>query len=211
MTEYEYVKKMSKKNKIALIILAAGKSTRFPGNKLLAKINNESMIEKVVKTGLNSKADNILIVVGHEAEKISKSLENIRDARIQVIYNPRYEEGQSSSVKTGVEYVVGKADAVMILPADVPFITPEDIDRLIEVYEITNSTIVVASYRGRHGHPILFSSKLFNELMMITEEKHGLKEVIEKHREEIVEAESSPFTLIDIDTQEDLEKILKMY
>lgn len=202
---------MSRKYTTTLIILAAGKSTRFPGNKLLAKINNESMIEKVVKTSLNSKADKILIITGYEAEKILDSIKNIKDPRIQVIYNPRYEEGQSSSVKTGVEYVIGKADVIMILPADVPFITPEDIDRLIEVYEITNSTIIVASYRGRHGHPILFSSKLFNEIMTITEEGHGLKEIIKKHREEVVEVESSQYTIIDVDTREDLEKILKTY
>jgi len=198
---------MSKKSKIALIILAAGKSTRFPGNKLLAKINGESMIEKIVKTALRSKAGRILIVTGYEAEKIKQLIKEIRDERIQVVYNPRYEEGQSSSVRTGVKQVVEEADAVMIHPADVPFITPEDIDRLIEVYEITNAAIIVASHRGRHGHPILFSNKLFDDIMRITEEKHGLKELVEKYREEIVEVESSQYTTIDIDTPEDFKKI----
>jgi len=198
---------MSKKSKIALIILAAGKSTRFPGNKLLAKINGESMIEKIVKTALRSKAGRILIVTGYEAEKIKQLIKEIRDERIQVVYNPRYEEGQSSSVRTGVKQVVEEADAVMIHPADVPFITPEDIDRLIEVYKITNAAIIVASHRGRHGHPILFSNKLFDDIMRITEEKHGLKELVEKYREEIVEVESSQYTTIDIDTPEDFKKI----
>lgn len=198
---------MNTKSKIALIILAAGKSTRFPGNKLLAKINGESMIEKIVKTALRSRADKILIVTGYEAEKIKQPIKEIRDERIQVVYNPRYEEGQSSSVRTGVKQVVEEVDAVMIHPADVPFITPEDIDRLIEVYEITNAVIIVASHRGRHGHPILFSNKLFNDIMKITEEKHGLKELVEKYREEIVEVESSQYTTIDIDTPEDFKKI----
>jgi len=197
---------MDRKSKIALIILAAGKSTRFPGNKLLAKINGEFMIEKIVKTALSSKVYRILIVTGYEAEKIKQLIEEMKDERIQIVYNPKYEEGQSSSVKTGVKKVIEEADAVMIHPADVPFITPEDIDRLIEVFEITNAAIIVASYRGRHGHPILFSSKLFSEIMEITEEKHGLKELVEKYREEIVEVESSQYTTIDIDTPEELKK-----
>jgi len=198
---------MSTKSKIALIILAAGKSTRFPGNKLLAKINGESIIEKIVKTALSSRIYRILIVTGYEAEKIKQLIEGIKDERIQIVYNPKYEEGQSSSVKTGVKQVIEEVDAVMIHPADVPFITPEDINRLIEVFEITNASIIVASHRGRHGHPILFSSKLFSEIMEITEEKHGLKELVEKYREEIVEVESSQYTTIDIDTPEDLKKI----
>jgi molybdenum cofactor cytidylyltransferase len=197
---------MNRKSKIALIILAAGKSTRFPGNKLLAKINGESMIEKIVKTALGSKINRILIVTGYEAEKIKQLIEEIKDERIQIVYNPKYEEGQSSSVKTGVKQVIEEADAVMIHPADVPFITTEDIDGLIEVFEITNAAIIVASHRRRHGHPILFSSKLFGEIMEITEEKHGLKELVEKYREEIVEVESSEYTTIDIDTPEDLDK-----
>jgi molybdenum cofactor cytidylyltransferase len=204
------VEKMNRKSKIALIILAAGKSTRFPGNKLLAKINGESMIKKIVRTALNSKVNRILIVTGYEAEKIKQQIKEIEDERVQIAYNPKYEEGQSSSVKTGVKQVIGKVDAIMIHPADVPFITPEDIDRLIEVYEITNAATIVASHRGRHGHPILFSSKLFSEIMQITEEKHGLKELVEKYREEIVEVESSQYTIIDIDTPEDLKKIQRI-
>ncbi len=200
---------MLKKPKVALIILAAGKSTRFPGNKLLAKINNEYMIEKVVRTSIKSKADEIIVVTGHEADKIEKTLQWIRDDRIRFVYNRDYEKGQSSSVKRGVSEVIGRVDAVIIHPADVPFIAPDDIDNLINVYEITCAPIIVASHKGRHGHPILFSNKLFNEIMNITEEKKGLKELTEKYMEEIIEVESSQYTVIDVDTVEDLKNILK--
>lgn len=200
---------MLKKSRIALVILAAGKSTRFPGNKLLAKVNDESMIEKIVKTSIKSKVDEIIVVTGHEADKIEKTLYRIRDDRIKLVYNVDYEKGQSSSVKKGLSEVIDRVDAVIIHPADVPFITPEDIDNLVNVYEITSASIIVASHKGRHGHPILFSNKLFNEIMNITEEKKGLKELTDKYREEIIEVESSQYTVTDVDTVEDLEKLLK--
>lgn len=200
---------MLRKPRIALIILAAGKSTRFPGNKLLARIGDEYMVEKVIKTVMKSRADEIIIVTGHESDKIESIVWGMRDDRIKLIHNPDYEEGQSSSVKRGVAEVMNEVDAVIIHPADVPFITSDDVNNLINLYEITNSTIIVASHKGRHGHPILFSRRLFKEIMNISEEKRGLKEVVEKHREEIVEVESSPYTVVDIDTLEDLEKVLK--
>ncbi|MDW7986771.1 MAG: nucleotidyltransferase family protein [Nitrososphaerota archaeon] len=195
--------------KVALVILAAGKSTRFPGNKLLAKIKGESIIEKIVKTGLRSKVDMIIVVTGYEADKIRKEVEKLGNDRIKIVYNPDYEEGQSTSVKLGVREVIGKVEAVMIHPADVALINPEDINRLIEVFQITSAPIVVASHGGRRGHPILFSNKIHEEIMMIREEKRGLKEIVEKYREDTVEVESSRFTIIDIDTPEDLKKVLE--
>ncbi|MEN2975217.1 MAG: nucleotidyltransferase family protein [Candidatus Caldarchaeales archaeon] len=194
--------------KVSIVILAAGKSSRFPGNKLLTRIDGEYMIEKIIRTCSKSNVDKIVVVLGHEADKIREVLEKMRDDRIMLIYNPDYELGQSMSVKVGVRQVLREVDGVMIHPADVAFITPEDINRLIEVFQITNALIVVASYRGRRGHPILFSNKIINEIMNISEEKHGLKEIVEKYWEDTVEVESSPYSVIDIDTPEDLKKIM---
>ncbi|MCF8884682.1 MAG: nucleotidyltransferase family protein [Aigarchaeota archaeon] len=194
--------------RIALILLAAGKSTRFPGNKLLANVCGMSLIERILRTTLRSSVDVIVVVLGHEAEKLREIIEKIKDNRVKIVYNLDYELGQSSSVKKGLKEVAEFVDAVMILPADVSFIKPEDIDSLIETFKITKKDIVVASHKGKHGHPILFSKKLFKDIMMITEEKRGLKEVVEKNLEEIVEVELSPYTVIDIDTPEDLEKVI---
>jgi len=194
--------------KIGLIILAAGKSERFPGNKLLAEINGEPMISRVVKRGLNSKADIVVVVTGHEAGRIREVLRDIRDPKLRVIYNPGYPEGQSSSVKAGVRELIDEVDAVLILPGDVAFIETGDIDKVIEKFLETRAPIVVASHRGRHGHPILFSKKLFNEILKISEESFGLKAVVSAHRGEVAEAEASRYTIIDIDTREDLDRML---
>ena len=197
--------------KTALILPAAGKSTRFEVNKLLARLNDETLIERVVRTALNSKTNLVILVTGFEADKIREALSRIRDTRLRIIYNPDYELGLSFSVKAGVRAAAEwGADAYIILPADVAFIESRDIDRVIEKYLETGAEIVVASHRGRHGHPILFSSKLLGELLQIGEETRGLKAVVERHRGSVVAVEGSIFTVRDIDTRRDLEECLRL-
>lgn len=197
--------------KTALILLAAGRSTRFDGNKLLTRLNDETLIEHVVKTVLNSKADLIILVTGFEADKIRETLSKIKDKKLWIVYNPDYELGLSFSVKAGIRAAAEReVDAYLILPADVAFVTSQDIDRVIEKYLETSAEIVVASHKGRHGHPILFSNKLLDELLQISEETLGLKAVVERHRDSIVAVEGSIFTVRDIDTRRDLEECLRL-
>ena len=196
--------------KIALIILAAGKSTRFPGNKLLRKVDGETLIERVVSRGLKSNADAVFVVLGHKPEEIERVLRRLATPKLRIVYNPEYEKGLSYSVKTGIRAAAEwGAEAFMILPADVAFIEVGDIDKVIEKYLETGSNIVVATHRGRHGHPILFSRRLLGELLEIREETYGLKSVVSAHRSEIAEVEGSEFTVKDIDTEEDLAEVLE--
>ena len=191
---------------ISLIILAAGMSTRFGGNKLLKKINDSTMIENVVKSAVSSEADEVVVVLGYEAEKIKEVLKKFS---CKFVYNPDYKSGQSSSVKVGVKFVMNYADAVMILPGDIALITPRSINLVIDEYKRSKSPIVVASYQGRAGHPILFDRSLFNELMEINEETMGLKAVINRHKDVVKKVDvGSDEVLIDIDTEEDFKKYI---
>jgi molybdenum cofactor cytidylyltransferase len=126
------------------------------------------------------------------------------------VSNPEFEKGQTSSVIAGMNSVKKHANAAMILPGDLAFIKPEQIDKVIDEYNLAPSSIVVASYRGRMGHPILFDHALFDEMLKITEEKAGLKEVVNRHRSEIrrIEVESREI-LVDIDIPYDLRSLEK--
>jgi len=195
------------RNVISLIVLAAGKSSRFGSNKLLSEIDGESMIQRVVRTSLASKASEVVVVVGFEEDKIQRAIQSYE---CRVVSNPAFEKGQTSSVIAGVNSVKKQADAAMILPGDVAFIKAEQIDKVIDEYNFAPSSIVVASYRGRMGHPILFDHALFDEMLKITEEKAGLKEVVNRHRSEIrrVEVESREI-LFDVDLPNDLRSVEK--
>jgi len=195
------------RNFISLVVLAAGKSSRFGSNKLLSEIEGETMIQRVVRTSLASKASEVVVVVGFEEDKIRYTLQSYE---CRIVSNPEFEKGQTSSVIAGMNSVKKHANAAMILPGDLAFIKPEQIDKVIDEYNLAPSSIVVASYRGRMGHPILFDHALFDEMLKITEEKAGLKEVVNRHRSEIrrIEVESREI-LVDIDIPYDLRSLEK--
>lgn len=192
---------------IPIIILAAGMSTRFPGNKLLYKINDKPLIRIITENALNSKADKVVIVVGYEADKVMEALRNLP---VDFVYNENYEKGMSTSVKKGVKHVMDIAKAIIIHPADVFFVPPKVFNMVIDYYNTTKAKIVVAGYKGQKGHPILFSSEIFKDIMEISEKTMGLKLVTRKYRKFIHIVETNiEEVLIDIDTLEDLNKYLK--
>jgi molybdenum cofactor cytidylyltransferase len=189
---------------ISLIVLAAGKSTRMKENKLLLKLNSDTLIEHVVKVAKGSNADEVVVVLGYEATKIKEHLAKIG---CKLAINENYMKGQSESVKVGLSAISSNTEAVMILPADVALIEPESINRVVEEYTRSKSRIVIASHQQRSGHPILLDRTLFPEVSKIDEDTQGLKAVINRHRAEInyVEVDTEN-VLTDIDTREEFDK-----
>ena len=189
---------------ISLVILAAGKSTRMKENKLLLKVNSETLIQHVVKAAKKSSVDEIVVVLGHEAAKIKEQLAKLD---CKVVTNENYTKGQSESVKVGLAAVTSNSEAVMILPADVVLIDAESINKVVEEYRRSKSRIVIASHRQQSGHPILIDKTLFPEVAQIGEDTQGLKAVIDRHRTEIKYVEvGTENVLIDIDTREEFNK-----
>ena len=192
---------------ISLVILAAGKSTRMKENKLLLKLDGETLIERVVKTVKGSSADEVIVVLGHEAEKVREQLVKLD---CKVVVNENYMRGQSESVKVGLAAVASSAEAVMILPADVALIDAESINSVIDEHRKSKSQIVIASHKHQSGHPILLDRALFQEVSQIDESALGLKAVINRHRSEVKYVEvGTENVLIDIDTREEFDKYFR--
>jgi len=174
-------------------------------NKLLTKIQEAPMIRRVVQAARESKANEVVVVLGWEEEKIRKALEGLE---CRMVVNRDYEAGQSSSVKVGLAEVSASTNAVLILPGDVAMIDASTINKVVEKYNESKAMIVVAGYNGRHGHPILFDKQLFPEIAQINEETFGLKAVVKEHEAEVRLVETgTPYVLRDVDTPEDLKKL----
>jgi len=191
---------------LSLIVLAAGKSTRMRGrNKLLVKVESRPIIRGVVEAGLKSKVDEVIVVLGWEADKIQKALD---DLPCRFVVNKDYEKGQSSSVKAGLREVGGATQAILILPGDVAMIDASSINLVINEYARRKHPIIVAAHKSRPGHPILLDRQLFKEIEQIDEQSFGLKAVVKKHEGTVrfVEAGSSN-VLRDVDTPEDLKSL----
>jgi molybdenum cofactor cytidylyltransferase len=191
---------------LSLIVLAAGKSTRMRGrNKLLIRSHKKTIIRRVVESALSSNVDEVIIVLGWEADKVRDEL---TDLPCRFVVNKNYEEGQSSSVKAGLAEIAAGTEAVLILPGDVAMIDPHSINTVIETYNKRKTPVVVACHAGRHGHPILLSKQLFREIELINEATFGLKSVVSRHENEVQMVEtSSENVLRDIDTPEDLKQL----
>lgn len=191
---------------LSLIVLAAGKSTRMRGkNKLLTRIEGRPMIRRVVENALNSKIDEVIVVLGWEAERIRKELQ---DLPCRFVINKDYEKGQSSSVKAGLKEVGKTTQALLVLPGDVALIDSHSINTVIETYNREKRPIVVAAHNGRLGHPILFGKELFGEIEQIDEASFGLKSVVKKHEQAMRLVETgSENALRDVDNPEDIERL----
>jgi molybdenum cofactor cytidylyltransferase len=100
-------------------------------NKLLLRVNSETLIQRVVRTAKKSSVDDLIVVLGHEAAKIKEQLANI-DCKL--VTNENYTKGQSESVKVGLAAVSSYSEAMMILPADVALIDAESINKVVEEY-----------------------------------------------------------------------------
>lgn len=190
---------------IPIVILAAGMSTRFPGNKLLYSVKRKPLITHIVESALNSKADEVIVVLGHKANDVARAISSYD---VVLVFNPEYEKGMSYSVKRGVRAVYKWASAVIIHPADVAFVPPLVFNQVIDEYKKNRSPIVVVAYRGEKGHPILFSNELFKEILDISEETFGLKSVTRKYRDKTLVIETGfKEVVVDIDTLDDLRKL----
>jgi molybdenum cofactor cytidylyltransferase len=189
---------------ISAIVLAAGPSTRMGFCKQLAIIKGKTMIEHVVDVALNSKVNEIILVLGFMAEKISEKFQD--KPKLKIVFNRDYLAGLSSSVKAGVNAVSASSKAAVFLLGDQPLVKPSTINRLIEAYLETDRLLVVPTYRGRRGNPILIDRTLFNELRKVSGDLGG-RILLAKYSKEVLEVEvEDSGILLDVDNVGDLKK-----
>ena len=188
--------------------MAAGQSERFGDDlpKQLLELEGETFVRRVARRALESNLIDVIVVVGYRAREITAALGVLP---LQVVVNPDFEQGQSTSVRAGLAEVRPNATAVMFLPADQPFLTRKVIDHLIAAHETTGAPIVVPVFEGRRGAPVLFDSTLFPELAHLSGDIGG-RQLFPRHPDKILEVPlTSREPLLDIDTPEDWERLQK--
>jgi molybdenum cofactor cytidylyltransferase len=188
---------------IAVLVLAAGKSSRMNGIKQLEKINNKTLLDITLEKLKNIFFDEIYCVLGANADKIKAE---ITSENIQFIENLNYEKGLSSSIVSGIQYFKKEAlnfDGIYILLADQPGIETAYLKSLLVLFKKHKDLIIASNYGNKLGVPAIFPKKYFPKLLLIKGDK-GAKEFINQRKNEVVYPESST-NFFDIDTKEDLE------
>lgn len=198
---------------IACIVPAAGESSRFPWFKLLYKYEEKPLIKQTLDNILDSGiVDLVVVVTGFGREKIKPILEEYKEKNVVEAYNPLYRLGMSVSVKTGVRKVLETStnppEVFMINPADAGWIHPGIYSYLVARHRDSHYLITIAGYQGRPGHPVIFSSRLVDELLNIDEETAGVKAVIKRHFHQTQVVETMyPGVILDLDQVSDLLRI----
>jgi molybdenum cofactor cytidylyltransferase len=191
---------------IAAVILAAGRSTRMGGpNKLLAEIGGRPLIRIAAEEALASRAGPVIVVTGHQREKVEAALQGLDVKRV---HNPNFADGLSTSVKTGLAAVPEAADGAIVCLGDMPQVRAQLIDKLIGAFDPERGALVVIpTIDGKRGNPVVWSRRFFPELMAL-EGDVGARNMIARYAEAVAEVPlTDTAALIDVDTPEALAEV----
>lgn len=191
---------MKARDFVSALLLAAGESQRMGRLKQLLPLGGSTLIEVVLENLLRSRLQEVIVVLGFGAEEIRPRVEA---KGVRVAVNPRYKEGMASSLRVGLDALDPRAEGILVALADQPFIPPEVIDRLIEAFQGTSKGIVVPTFQGRRGHPVIFHRRYMEELRSLSGDQGG-RELLHRNPEDLLEVEvDCPGVITDIDTLED--------
>ena len=204
---------------VSAVVLGAGLSTRMGRNKLLLTFRDKPLVVHAVDTLLASKVGEIIVVLGHESERVWDRLDNNQDRvpnvdqrpHIRLVENPDYREGLSTSVRTGVQAISPEADAIMIYLADQPLLEPADVNRIIEGFaaaKTENKTIVVPFFKGERGNPVVLDASLRDSILGIVGDV-GCKGVIKRYPEKVYAIEmENDHVVRDVDDAQAYERLV---
>ncbi|MDF5708481.1 MAG: nucleotidyltransferase family protein [Nostoc sp. S4] len=193
------------KSTIAIMILAAGASTRMGTPKQLLLYQGRSFLQYIIEMAIASVCQPVVVILGANAEQIHPQ---IKQLPVKVVTNLDWACGMSSSIKSGIELLNNfsqKIEAVVITVCDQPFVSHQIINQLVNAYYSTKKPIIACEYAGTLGVPALFNHNFFSELAALKDS--GAKKVIHNNLNQVF---SIPFPLgnIDIDTPKDYEQLL---
>jgi molybdenum cofactor cytidylyltransferase len=193
--------------KIAALVLAAGLSQRYgASNKLLALVDEEPMVLRVVRAVSQANINSVVVVTGHEADLVEKALGEIPN--VNFVKNTQYQLGMSSSIVAGAHFLEGM-DGCLICLADLPWLTTADYNYFVAKFRVENNLnqILVPTHAGKNGHPVIFGGHFFTALKELSISDQGAREIIENNLAKVKNIEVEHRRILqDIDTPGSLEK-----
>lgn len=188
---------------VAGVVLAAGRSARMGVNKLLLRIDGESLVRRAARIALEGGLDPVLVVLGHEAEQVGAELAGLACVPVP---NARHELGMNASLDAGISIVPAGAAAAVVLLADMPFVTAAMIRTLVARHGATGAALVASRYGAVAAPPALYARTLFDELRGGRGDGRG-RAVIRRHASEVEWVEWPAAALADLDEVADLQRL----
>jgi molybdenum cofactor cytidylyltransferase len=189
---------------VSAVILAAGSSTRMGTAKQLLRLDDRPLLQHVLDNVRASGVKEIVLVLGFAAEEIRREVgvQNVR-----VVLNESYQQGMGTSLKAGLSAVDSQSAGALIVLADQPLVRPATLDLLIAEHRHSKAQIVIPTYRGFRGNPVLLDRSVFAEVMALDGDM-GCRAIFGDHPEGIVKLPvDDAGILLDIDRQSDFEAL----
>lgn len=195
------------KGTIAILVLAAGPSSRMGQSKQELLIDGKSLLVRAVETAVTAGADHVAVVLGsqHKAHR-----ELLKNDKVEIVFNEHWHKGMGSSLKAGLSHLLAtfpETRAMIVMVCDQPLLRSHHIRSLIEKYRESRVSIIASAYSGTLGVPVLFDKQLFAEILELPDE-HGAKKIIERHPSEVVDF---PEGSTDLDTPEEYQNFLRLH
>ena len=190
---------------IAGLILAAGESSRMGTPKATLAYRGRTFLETIVQTLRGADIERIVVVLGHGAEEIQRQI-GIEPA--QVVINPDYRSGQTSSLQVGLRALLAdEPEGVLLCLVDHPAVGTETVRRIVATFGHCVAPVVIPTYQGRRGHPVLIGRQLFDELLRLASDA-GADSVVRRYRPatQFVAVEDEG-VVIDVDDPESYRKL----
>ncbi len=169
--------------KLAAVILSGGASRRMGSPKALLPYRGHSFLHHLLDVTSHPRIGARRIVLGADAEAITKV---VRLAPQEVVVNEQWERGQLSSLHAALRSLPPGTNGILLCLIDHPTITSSLVCGLINRFDSTKNLIVLPSYEGRRGHPVISSSALYDELLQAPLEM-GARAVVRAHADEVEE------------------------
>ncbi|MDI6696014.1 MAG: nucleotidyltransferase family protein [Anaerolineales bacterium] len=195
---------MAEVERIAVIIMAAGRSSRMGQSKMDLPWGRTTVIGQVVNVFAQAGLSEIVVVTGWARQRVEAAVQGMP---ARCVHNPRYaEDYMILSLQAGLRSLSSRASAALVALGDQPQIQPEVIRRVIEVYHQGNALIVAPSYQMRRGHPWLIDRRLWSDLLEL-QPPYTPRDFLNAHQGEIAYvAVESDSVLRDLDTPEDYQR-----
>ena len=183
-------------------ILAAGASTRFGSPKQLVRINGEPLLHRAVASAVRVAGHSVTVVLGAHARDIAPAL---RQRAVSIALNRGWEEGIASSIRIAVRTAPPASSALLLMLADQPAVTADDLKRLDAAWRRHPILIAAALHGGAPGLPAIFPRWAFTELLQLRGD--GDPRLVLRRSVDRVVRLPMPNAAVDLDTPEDLLQI----
>jgi molybdenum cofactor cytidylyltransferase len=169
---------------LAAVILSGGESSRMGSPKALLPLGDQTFLEHLLKITHQPEIGWIRVVLGAHTEQISQALSL---APSSIVVNPAWKQGQLSSIQAAIGALPkGETDGIMLFLVDHPLISAALVSQLIAEFYKSGRAIVLPTFRGKRGHPVIFAERLYEELLEAPSEQ-GARTVVWAHADEVLE------------------------